>query len=123
MDTFIMRAPTLLPLSHLLLLSVIPHGMEFPFDWFKPLVLVMSAPYLLSTPRLLVLGAFGESLDAMAVLFSSRQNIGVISGLFYLQVQSKTLYELLQGKLGHLSQTHRKEEQIKVMLFSLLLKE
>lgn len=50
------------PLSHLLLMSVTPCGMEYNlyhFDQFGSVALVMSPTHLLPTPRLLAQGRVG----------------------------------------------------------------
>lgn len=60
------------------------HGMGNSFGLFRSFVLAMSPPHLLSTPSPLALEGFGESLDVVTALFSSKQNIGVISPMAVL---------------------------------------
>lgn len=49
------EGPPLVPLSHLLLLRVAPHGMEYPFGWFRAAALVMSPPHVLPIPSLMAI--------------------------------------------------------------------
>lgn len=80
--------------THLLLLSVTLHGMEYPPGWFRPAALPMSLPPLLPSPCWLWRG-WRESWCGL----SSRHNPAVIPLLLELHAQSTALHGLLQAKL------------------------
>ena len=64
-----------LPLPHLLLLGVTPHGMEYPFGGFRSAALGMSPPHLLPTPSLLAPGG----LEGVLMWCQYRAAIGTTS--------------------------------------------
>lgn len=109
-------SPLSLPPSQVYVLSMAPHGLEYPLGPFGSAVLPVS-PLSLLTPCLLTREVGWEAEKTLTLYkFSSYKNISVLSALLPVRVQSIALYQMLWIKF-YLSQpkpacTHSLQEYI-----------